>query len=137
MPSASATGTDALTSAASHLYSSFKFLGEKHPVALVRQQRKLIHGCRGRVRNKRCSIGLAGPADLRDVLHKIPDEPILYITNFRAAHRMAPTDVPGDLRVNFRSIHQRVDHVVIVLYVNVACLERCVSGRKVHRDCVF
>src|SRR5258708_7348134 len=50
---------------------------------------------------------------------------------------MAPTNVPGDFRIYFRAIQKRVDHVVIVLYVNIACLERCSPGSKVNRNSVF
>jgi hypothetical protein len=50
---------------------------------------------------------------------------------------MAPTNVPGNFRINFRAIHQRVDHVMIVFYVHIAGLERGGSGRKIDCDCVF
>jgi len=80
---------------------------------------------------------LSCPCNLRDILHELSDEAVLDIANLGATHGMAPTDVPRNLGIDFRTIHERVDHVVIVLNVNVAGLECCGAGGEVNRDCVF
>jgi hypothetical protein len=46
-------------------------------------------------------------------------------------------NIPGDFRIHFRAIQQRVDHVVIVLHVNIASLGGCGSSSKIDGDCVF
>lgn len=50
---------------------------------------------------------------------------------------MIPANVPGDFPVHFRTIQQRVDYVVVVVHVNVACLKGCRPGGEINRDCVF
>jgi len=50
---------------------------------------------------------------------------------------MAPANVPRDFGIHFRAIQQSVDHVVIVLDINIARLERSGSGGKVDRNCVL
>jgi hypothetical protein len=118
-------------------FSPTNKLGKERAILLVREQRKLVYRSGCRIRNKRSRVSLARPSYLRNVLHEIPGEPVLHVADFRAAHRVVPANVPRNFSVHFRPIQQRIDHVVIVLDINVTCLERRLSRREVHCDCVL
>ena len=96
------------------------------------EQRKFIDRRRSRIGHERCCISLARLGDLGNVLHKISSEAVLHVADSRSAQGMTPAHVPGNFSIHFRSIHQCIDHIVIVLYVNVTGLECRSSGSKVY-----
>lgn len=112
-------------------------LGKERSVPLVGKQREFVHRSSGRVRNERSRFGCAGPSSLRDVLHKIARESVFHIADLRPAQYMAPLDVPGNSSRNRGPVSERVDDIVVVLYIKVAHLERCLAGREIHGDCAL